>query len=131
MTKEQHNQLMLMKGNTYLYSQIEYRIISYASTDDRVYMDTDKGAIDFPIVDFKVYMKKFIRVPDDKPVLPKYEMSIGNNSYNKMRDILLDNIEKIKVDKNFLPQAAEINNQVKTVIELAKTEIELFKALQK
>jgi len=47
----------------------------------------------------------------------------------KLESILLDNIDFVKKDKANIPQAQEVNNNVKSLIDLAKAEIEYMKTL--
>ena len=46
-------------------------------------------------------------------------------------EILRDNIRKVQEDKNYIPQAQEIQNNARTIIELAKVEVEYYKAFNK
>ena len=41
----------------------------------------------------------------------------------EVKDILMDNIRKVQTDRNYIPQAEAIRENVDTLIELAKTEI--------
>lgn len=43
-------------------------------------------------------------------------------------DIIKENIEKVKADPSFVPQAEAVNNAVKVFIDLAKVEVEMIKA---
>lgn len=47
----------------------------------------------------------------------------------KLENILMDNIDLVKKDKANIPQAQEINANVKSLIDLAKAEIEYMKTL--
>lgn len=40
-----------------------------------------------------------------------------------LKDIIMNNIERVKADKEYVPQAAAVNDSLKTLIELAKVEI--------
>lgn len=51
---------------------------------------------------------------------------IGTNSA-KLAEILMENIQKVKDDPKYIPQAESVNSQVKSMIELGKSEIEMFK----
>ncbi len=51
---------------------------------------------------------------------------IGNNSA-KLAEILMDNIEKVRKDPKYIQQAEAVNSQVKSMIELGKSEIEMLK----
>jgi len=51
-------------------------------------------------------------------------VSLIHRSGSKIEELLMDNISKIQRDKEYLPQAREVNANIKSLIELAKTEIE-------
>lgn len=51
---------------------------------------------------------------------------IGTNSA-KLAEILMDNIEKVRKDPKYIQQAEAVNSQVKSMIELGKSEIEMLK----
>jgi len=44
-----------------------------------------------------------------------------------LKDVLVSNIEKVEKDRKYVPQAREISNSVKTIIDLAKIDIEYRK----
>lgn len=43
-----------------------------------------------------------------------------------LRDLMLDDIEKIKSDKSYIPQAKAVNNNVNTIINLARLQMKLM-----
>lgn len=72
------------------------------------------------------YLKKFVLVSESLTVVgPSQTVGIiGNKSkIDRMYDIMFDNIERLKMDKEFIPQAQAMNEQIKSVIDLAKTEV--------
>ncbi len=68
------------------------------------------------------------RFNDEKP--ETLQKKVDLNGIQSLKTILMDNIKKIQDDKAFIPQAAEINNQVKSYIDIVKTEIEVIKILK-
>lgn len=52
--------------------------------------------------------------------------SISNNA-SELSQLLMSNIRRLKEDPKFIPQAEAINSQVKTLIDLGKTELEAMK----
>lgn len=50
-------------------------------------------------------------------------------SGHEIKSLILENIKKVKDDPAFIPQAIEVNSNIKSIIELAKTEVEYLKAL--
>lgn len=57
------------------------------------------------------------------------ETSIIRQSGIELKNILLNNIRKVQDDSTYLPQAQEVNANVKTIIDLAKTEVEMAKTI--
>lgn len=53
---------------------------------------------------------------------------IGSNG-KELSDILKDNIRKVQSDPAYIPQAQAIADQVKEIINLAKVEVEMVKAV--
>ncbi|MCO6499105.1 MAG: hypothetical protein J5I47_01865 [Vicingus serpentipes] len=59
-----------------------------------------------------------------------YQPTINGAVVSNVKQILLDNIKKVQENKDYIPQAAEINNNVKSIIDLAKAEIEMVKTIK-
>ncbi len=68
-----------------------------------------------------------VSVPDQE-----YSFRIGGNVLSEAKEIVLDNIKKLQGEKgsDYIPQAQAINKEVHTIIDLAKTEIELVKTMK-
>lgn len=49
------------------------------------------------------------------------------NLADKMIDILTDNIEKVRADPKYIPQATAINNNVNSIINVAKMKMDFIK----
>lgn len=54
---------------------------------------------------------------------------IGQNG-KALGDILMDNIQRVQDNPAYIPQAQAIADQVKEIINLAKVEVEMLKAVQ-
>ncbi len=61
-----------------------------------------------------------------------YQPKIGSEVLSKTADIVFKNIEKLQGDNGiaYIEQAQEINSQVKSIISLARTEMELILILK-
>ncbi len=55
---------------------------------------------------------------------------VNKNQFEDVKSIIKNNIEKVQSDKSYIPQAMEVNNQIKSLIEIAKMEIDAFKVLK-
>lgn len=51
---------------------------------------------------------------------------IGSNA-SKIAEMIMDNIDKVQKDPKYIPQAEAVNAQLKTLVELGKSEIEMIK----
>jgi hypothetical protein len=70
-----------------------------------------------------------LRVADTETGVAKVggqQTVIGTNAV-KLAEILMENINKVKDDPKYIAQAESVNSQVKSMIELGKSEIEMLK----
>jgi hypothetical protein len=65
-----------------------------------------------------------LQVSNEQAQLPVKVETVIDASAGALIDILKDNIEKIRKDKNYIPQAQEVANQVDKIIQIGKTQIE-------
>ena len=59
----------------------------------------------------------------DRPVQSSQIKTVISGSEMDLKDIIQDNIIKIKENPDYISQATAINDQVKTLIDLAKTQL--------
>ena len=91
----------------------------------------------------QIPVKENSLAPTTKPSLPAerstretsaltYQPKIGSSVLSDTKDIVLENIKRLQGEKGaeFIPQAQQINKEVHTIIDLAKTEIELIKVMK-
>lgn len=57
------------------------------------------------------------------------QTSLIQRTGSKLETILMDNIDRVQRDKDYIPQAREVNANIKSIIDLAKTEVEYMKTL--
>jgi hypothetical protein len=53
-----------------------------------------------------------------------------NDLSNKLISILTENIEKIKQDKEYIPQAQAVNNNINTIVNIAKMRLTIITRLR-
>lgn len=127
-----------MIGGTYLYGNHTIRIMDYKINEqrERVYVITDKKEYDRPfesILDWinnlqLVPSRAVVQVPNSgSTLLP--EAQVNSSVIKELKEVLLDNIRKIKESKDYIPQAEAIKANVDSVIGLAKTEISYMEAV--
>jgi hypothetical protein len=127
-----------MIGGTYHYGHSQHTIKRYRINEERerVTIITDKNEFDRPLDAVMEFLNLFEAV--EKPVsalqtlsessmtLP--QMQINGSVIRELKDVLMDNIKKVKEDKNYIPQAQAIKENVDAVIDLAKTEVSYMEA---
>jgi len=122
-----------MVGKSFLYKTNEIKIIDYHlnTNDDIITIKTETGEIKLGFTIAKKELNEFLPLDSTPMIISNFQPSIDNSVVKDLKDILLDNINKVKDNKDYIPQATEINNNVKSIIELAKTEIQMVSTLNK
>lgn len=146
-TKDLEPTLQEMRFRKYSVNGILYNVLDYKITDHTVEIVTDIKTFHIMHMKLQNMLNVFIEVADDlippmdekeeipeKPVVDtKYETVVSANDQPRIealsgtaevKNILMDNIRKLSKDRTYIHQAAAINDTVKTLIEVARTEIE-------
>lgn len=133
-----------MKGKTYLYRTENHHILRY-SVDKVVKITTDKKDITILLEDFKDVVKSFLEVSEEPEItstsnanipatattnLPIQQTSVIGSSGQELKDILMDNIRKLQSDKDYVAQAQAVNETVKTIIDIARVEVDMFRVMK-
>jgi hypothetical protein len=137
MSKTKISKLKAMAGKTWRHTdETVYKFLSINVDEDQCFIATDKEWLKPTVYNLDVFFEQYTEVEQvgnqvmivEKNPLPqrRVESSImPGSTMESLRDTLLDNIEKVKKDKDFIPQAQQISNSVNTIIGLAKIEIDL------
>lgn len=121
------------------YKNEEYTISAYEIERGIVKIYTDKKTLfindnEFSIKDFKIMEQittQSVAVQQDQnPYLipPQPIKTVISGAEIDIKAIITHNIENIQKDKGYIDQASAINDQIKTLIDLAKTQILASKA---
>jgi hypothetical protein len=122
-----------MLGNFFRYGKNLVKVESYRATDKVITIHTDK--VNLPIVNesFQDEIKKFIPVEMNvgitttAPAGMQLDSSVIGQNAKALGDLIMENIAKVKKDPAYIPQANAINDQLKSLIELGKTQVEMVK----
>ncbi|MES2810033.1 MAG: hypothetical protein V4619_15485 [Bacteroidota bacterium] len=137
-----------MVGKLYEYQKQELMVLSYTIGGNviKIYCDGPKPHITIMRDDLEGVLQSFIEVSTDRAVTvhqgavnpyldqptegaPANFMRntiVGKNA-GKLSEIIMASIEKLQNDPSYISQAEAVNAQVKSLIELGKSEIEMFK----
>jgi hypothetical protein len=134
-------QLNELVGKKFFYKDKEIQI-KYVKKVNSVYVViSDKKTYNFYESEVSFFLKEIIEIPRVKvkpEVLEVRKMEIKKNENTKeiirteninldIKSVLFDVIEKVRTDKNFVPQANAICNVVTQMINVQKLEMQLKK----
>lgn len=143
-----------MVGREFLIETKTETITDYSLQANTITVTTDKRTRTFSEDQFFDWVKKCLPVQGDseelldqikefeaeKKNLPDpykkkgnetvvYRPSFTSSNFSDLRKVLMDNIEKVQNNKDYLPQAVAVRDNVQSIIELTKNEIEYAKVL--
>ena len=116
-----------MLNKNWMYNARNYKLLSYKLTEDKVILVTDKEWFEVPTTKINQKLSEFLPAPEEV----QSEMSVvlfKGNGKASLKDLIYENIEMIKKDPSYIPKAKALNEQVKTVIEMAKLELLIKKS---
>jgi ATP-dependent Lon protease len=142
---EIESKLHNMIGKLYTYKLKEHRLLRFTCNDNNFKVVTNKEDLIINNSDAKSFFNDFLFIDEEKPFVPKTALSLtGPTAINQdvvkfsetsiqknsaaLADIIMENIKLVKEDKNYISQATAINEQLKSLIEIGKTEVEIMKA---
>lgn len=121
------DKLQSMLNKNWMFNARNIKLLSFKITEDKVILVADKEWIEVPITKINQKLSEFLPAPDEH----HSEMSVilfKGNGKASLKDLIYENIEKIKEDPAYIPKAKALNEQVKTVIEMAKLELLIKKS---
>lgn len=140
-----------LKGKTFHYAGKTYRLLDYSVNDhlQRVTITTDLRSFEksYDSIDEFLYMlvQDFEQVPAAKeerapekqsavvrvePAAETETVDVYQEHSNMAKDlitILRDNITKVQQDKSYIPQAQAVNNNVNSIINVTKLQLDVYK----
>lgn len=125
--------LQSMLNRPYKYSLRIVTITGYDINEEkgRVYIHTNEKERhwDRPFDAVLTFLREF--APSDAPAAKDSSTMVAvNNTSNiveSLRQTLLENIELVKKDIGYIPQATAINNSVNSIINLSKLQMDAIK----
>ncbi len=123
-----------MKGKVYRYKNERHHILRY-SISHVVKIITDRSDITIMMDDFQQVISTFHEVPESEAVQVMgatglQHQTVINSSGIELKNTLMDSIRELKRNKGYTAQASAINETVKTIIDLAKVEVEMIKVMR-
>ena len=127
-------QLKDMVGKTWLYKTNQVRILSFRHKEESITIVTDKDWVETTVYGLAELLKDFLEVSqEDSPALENTSLQVIANTRNglsELRSVLMDNIKTLQGNKEFIPQAKAINNNINTMINMVKLEFQITKEMR-
>jgi hypothetical protein len=120
------DRLQSMIGKTYMYHTFTHKILSYQVRSEGVTIISDKKWIVIPITKINAELEQFLPIEFEKEVVVALTLFESGNK-KSLKDLVMNNIDKLQQDPKFIDQAKALNEQVKTMIAMAKLELETIK----
>ena len=138
LSKKTLDRLDSIKGKTFMYNTNQLLVHAYKVNGMKVQIVTDKGWYEPSYDQIEKFLDDLLPVetPEEsgavaeKGQLIVNQAQVTSSGIRDLKTILMDNIKKVQESKEYIPQAQEINNNVKSIIEVAKAEIEVLKIIK-
>lgn len=116
-----------MVGNEFMYNASTYKMRGYATVNGHIKILTDSNDLVFDKKNIDKKLEEFLPV---EAGFGSKEIRRDARKLNKLEDELYDNIEKIKNDKDFIPQAKAMTDTVNTIVSMEKLKIQMLKEIR-
>ena len=124
-------ELQSMVGKTYLYNTRELRVDNYRIKDDLVIVATDKEIFTWSLDDAGNHIRDFMPVDNEGVTARDLVVMPDKKQLNNLKAVIMDNIDKVKQDRNYVQQANAVNKSIGTLINVANLELQYMKMLKK
>ena len=121
--------LQNMVGKNYLYHTYEYKMLGFSIEDSEIRIFTDKRTIKGKAT--KEFLNEFLPIEEEPEQKGSLQLLPDKKQMMDLKEIILENIRKVKEDKSYIAQANSINKNINTLLNMAKLELEYFKAMKK
>lgn len=120
-------------GHVYMYRGRNVKVLGYNRDEpDCIEIVTETAPIHTTIGNLMALLDEFLEVEDPEEATATLTVySNQTTGLDSLEQTLLDNIERLKKDPNFLQQAKEINSTAKSLIQITKTKVDLFREVRK
>lgn len=119
-----------MVGRSFMVNSVTYKVANFRIADDKIMIATDKKFFDIGLANAVKVLDMFLPTDDEHLPLPVVEVK-ALGSAGEIKDIIMDNIRQLRGNPAYIPQAHAINESVKVLVEVAKTEVQMLDIMHK
>lgn len=132
---EKKLQSMLNKSYKYGMRIVTFTAFRFNEEKEKVYLSTNEKVDHWerPYDSVLTFLKEFApaEAPAAQSTSSEIVVSNTSNIVDSLRGILLDNIKKVQENKEYIPQATAINNNVNSIINLSKLQMDALRMQEK
>lgn len=121
--------LRTMEGQKYMINAQHELLLHTEANETDVLIKTNVRTRRIELVKLADWMKDVMEI-DETLVPAKMDTGIKPTVFQSLTDTLMDNIQKIKENPEYISQAQAIATQAKQVVDIARTQVEVFKLTQ-
>lgn len=124
-----------MIGKTWQNKSTEevYKFLDMEERGLNVRVITDKEALSTSVLDSPVFRDQYKEIIPEGQVARQVAPEQGSLQINTMprdtmsrlKDVLMESIEKVREDRDYVPQATQIAKTAQTLVNLAKLEVDI------
>lgn len=106
------------------------QILNYKFSGEEFTVVTDKEWFTKHVSELSLFVMDFMEVESEYSVPVVQAHAETSNSLSQIKDILMDNIKKVQDNPSYINQAKSINNNVNTLMNMLKLELQVKKHLK-
>lgn len=112
-----------MVNRTFLVNSVTHKVLSYNLQDQQLTLVTDRKWFKWELSNAPLALEGFLESSEEALPVTSVVMPIALEASMELKNILLENIQKVRESQGYIPQADAIAKQVQTLINLAKAEM--------
>jgi hypothetical protein len=123
--------LQSMVGKTWLYKKKKITILSWKQQGEDITIVTDVEWITKHFTELPLFIELFEHTEDPGNASTLQVISEQRHSISSLKDVLMDSIKRVQENKEYIEQAKSINNNVNTLLNMAKLEVQIMREANK
>lgn len=119
-----------MLGKTWMVNTMQHRFMELQPGESgKIVLVTDRKRIEFRCqAEVNFFVRDALPVAPSAPALPA--PVVTNDVMAQLKGVLMENIERVRNDKTYIPQAQSIAKQVNTLVQLSQLEMQMRREMK-
>ena len=113
-----------------MVNSVTHKVANFRIAGEKLMIATDKKFFEVDIVHGPRTLEMFLPTDPEPPTIPAVEVK-ALGSAGEIKEIIMDNIRQLRSNPAYIQQAQAINESVKVLVEVAKTEVQMLDLMNK